>query len=466
MSTISSTGTITSAGVGSGLDVEGIITKLMAVERAPLTALQKRQATYSSEISALGQVKSDLSALQTAIEAFSTGNNVYSYKATVGAVGNTTVASASADTTAVAGTYSLEVQQLATSEKLMSAAGADPSAGGSLTIDIGSVSGGVFTSTSSVNVTVGAGATLSDLASAINSANAGVNATVISGAGGDQLVVTSQTSGAAGKIRISSSTLSAFTYDPTAGTNSMTEKTAGQDAIVYVDGVKVANTSSNTVTNAVTGVTLNLVATNTGNPTTLTVANDPSALETKLNAFVTAYNNLQSLVKGLTGYDPTTKNAGALNGDTTISQVMNDLRDAIFTVPAGASSSYQTMSSLGIQFQSDGTLTLDSTTLETAMSTNFSAVAATIKSYGGALDTSLTNALDVQGPIANDVNGINNMISNIQDREDQLNTQLTAIEARYRAQFTALDTLMSQMQTTSTYLTQQLAALTKSGSSG
>jgi flagellar hook-associated protein 2 len=461
MSTFSS-GMITSAGVGSGLDVESIITKLMAVEKAPLTALQTRQTTYNSEISALGQVKSDLSALQDAVKAFSTSSGVNAYQATVA---DNTVATASADSTAVAGSYSVEVQQLASTHKLLSAAGADASAGGTLTIAVGSVSGGVFTAGSAaVNVTINAGATLADVASSINAADAGVNATVIHGTSGDQLVVTSQTSGAAGQVKISSSDLPALTYDPATATGNMTQKTPGQDAIVMIDGIQIADTSSNTVTNAITGVTLNLVDTNIGNPTTLTVTTDTSALTTKLNAFVTAYNNLTSLVKGLTGYDTTTKNAGALNGDSTVTQALSDLRSAIFTIPSGASSSYQTLSSLGIQFQSDGTLKLDSATLQTAMDTNYAAVAATVSSYGGALNASLTSMLDIEGPIATHTAGINNMISDITDREDQLTTQLTAIEARYRAQFTALDTLVAQMQTTSSYLTQQLAALTKTTS--
>lgn len=462
MSTLSSSGTITSAGVGSGLDVESIITKLMAVEKAPLNALESRKTTYNSEISALGQVKSDLSALQDAVAAFSTSSGVYSYKATVA---NNTVATATANSTAIGGSYSVEVQQLASTNKLLSAAGADASAGGTLTIEVGSVSGGVFTAGSAaVNVTINAGSTLKDVASAINAANAGVNATVISGASGDQLVVTSQTSGAAGLVKISSAGLPALTYDPATSTGGMTQKTPGQDAIVLVDGIQIANTTSNTVTDAVTGVTLNLLATNIGSPTTLTVSSDTSALETKLNTFVTAYNNLVTLVKGLTGYDTTTKNAGALNGDTTVTQIMSDLRNAIFTVPSGASSSYQTLSSLGIQFQADGSLKLDSATLQTAMDTNYAAVAATVSSYGSALNTTLKNTLDVTGPLAVHTTGINNLISDIGDREDQLNVQLTAIEARYRAQFTALDTLVAQMQTTSSYLTQQLAALTKTTS--
>jgi flagellar hook-associated protein 2 len=457
-----STGLITSSGVGSGLDVETIITKLMAVEKAPLNALETKKTTYNSEISALGKIKSDLSALQDAVQAFSTSSGVNAFSA---AVADDTVATASASSSAIGGSYTLEVQQLASANKLLSAAGADASAGGTLTIEIGSVSGSTFTSSSSVDVTINAGSTLSDVADAINAANAGVNATVISGASGDQLVVTSQTSGAAGLVKISSADLTALTYDPVTATGGMTEKTAGQDAIVFVDGIQIADTTSNTVTDAVTGVTLNLVGTNTGSPTTLTVSTDTSALETKLNSFVTAYNDLATLVKGLTGYDTTTGNAGALNGDTTVTQIMNDLRNAIFTVPAGASSSYETLSSLGVEFQSDGSLTLDSSTLQTAMDTNYAAVAATISSYGSALDTTLSNALDVEGPLAVHTDGINTMISDINDREDQLNVQLTAIEARYRAQFTALDTLVAQMQTTSSYLTQQLAALTKTSSS-
>jgi flagellar hook-associated protein 2 len=465
MSTISS-GIITSLGVGSGIDVESLITKLMAVEQAPLTALTTQKTSYNNQISALGQIKSALSTLQDSVKAFSTSSNVYSYKASVA---DSTIATATADSNAVAGTYSVEVQRLATTHKLVAAAGANPSAGGTLTIQVGSTAGGIFTpksGTSPVSVTVGAGATLNDVRLAINSANAGVSASIVSGTGGDQLVITSLSSGETGQVKIGATAgLSGFSFDPVAGTGGLTQKTAGQDAIVLVDGIQIANTSSNTVAGAVSGLTLNLLQTNTGNPTTLTVANDSSSLKTKLGTLVTAYNSLVSLTKNLTSYDPTTKTAGILNGDSTVSQLISQIRTTLFAVPSGASTSYQTMSSLGVQFQSDGTLKLDSTVLQTAMDKDFASVAATVSSYGSALDTTLTSLLDTNGLIATRNTGLNSRIKSIDTRAEDLQRQLDAVQARYRAQFTALDVMVAQMQKTSTYLTQQLAALNKTTSS-
>lgn len=454
--------TITSLGVGSGIDTESLLTKLMAIERAPIDVLNTRKSTYNSQISALGQIKSALATLQDAVDAFSTTAKASSYAASVT---DSTIAGATADSDAVAGTYSVEVQRLASTHKLVAAAGADPSAGGTLTIEIGSTATGSFVGSSSVNVTIAAGATLNDVRLAINNANAGVSASIVHGAGGDQLVITSLTSGEVGQMRISSATLTDFTYEPVSDTGSLTQKDAGQDALVFIDGIEIADTTSNTVTDAVTGVTLNLLKTNIGSPTTLTVSNDTGALEEKLDAFVSAYNNLVSLTKTLTAYDQETETAGILNGDSTVRQVVSNLRTTLFSTPSGASTAYQTLSSLGVRIQSDGTLEIDSDTLGDAMDTDFASVAKTVGSFGAAFDTTISDMLDTEGLIDTRTSGINSLIDSLESRAEQLERQADAIEARYRAQFSALDKLIAQMQVTSTYLTQQLASLNNTSSS-
>lgn len=446
--------TISSLGVGSGIDVEGLLTKLMAVESAPLTALTTRKTTYTNQISALGKIQSALATLQDSVKAFSTTSKAYSYS---GTLADTSIATATATSDAVAGTYSVEVRQLAATHKLVAGTAASAAAGGTLTIKVGS--------SASVDVTIAAGATLNDARLAINAANAGVSATIVHGSGGDQLVITSLTSGTAGEMTISSATLTDFTYDPVTHTGGLTQKDAAQDAIVKIDGIQIAGTTSNTVTNALTGVTLKLLKTNIDSPTTLTVSNDNSALQTKLQTFVKSYNDLVGLSKSLTAYNQTTKTAAVLNGDSTVSQVMSQLRTTIFGVPSGASSAYQTLSSLGIQVQSDGTLKLNTDTLSTAMNKDFSSVATTIAAAGTALDTAITSMLDTSGLITTRTNGLNSMIGLLNTRSEAMQRQITATEARYRAQFTALDKMMSQMQVTSTYLTQQLSALNNTSSS-
>jgi len=457
---------VTSAGVGSGLDINGIITKLMAAERGPLTKLEGKESLARTRLSELGTLKSLLSTLETSVEAFDLSSEAYSYTATVAqaTVGSTatTVATASGASTASVGSYSLEVEQLAVAHKLKSAAGADPSSGGTLTIDVGSVSGGVFTQksgTSSVAVTIAAGSTLAQMRDAINSSTALVNATIVTGAGGSELVITSDNTGTSDKIKIVSTVTSGtFGYDPVTGIG-LTQQTAALDAIVKVDGTTLANTTSNTITNAVTGVTLTLLATNDNAATTLTVANDPAGLTTKLNTFVSAYNALASKVKTLTAYNSTTGISGYFNGDTGITRVMTQIRDAIFSTPAGVSSSYTSMSSLGIRFQANGTLALDSSVLTTAASSDFAAVAQTIGAYGAAMDTVADNMLSTTGIMATKNTSLTSLIDALEDDQLAMERRMTSLEKRYRAQFTALDVLVSNLQTTSSYLSRQLANL-------
>lgn len=318
-------------GIVSGLDTAGIISKLMAVESAPLYSAQSQLTKVDSQISAMGKVKSAIASLQTAAAAIATSSGLYTY---AGTVANTSVASITTGTGATAGSYSLEVDQLATAEKLRSATGVDPSAGGTLKISLGSYSASSgFSASSTASIAIPAGATLSDVATAINNAGAGVTATVINGSSGSQLVVTGSSTGETNKIKIDS-TISGLGYDPanTSASGSMSEVTAAQNAIVKVDGITLANTTSNTVTNAVSGLTINLTGTNQNNPTTITVANSNSGLESKLQAFVTAYNSARSTLKTLSQYDSTGSSSGVLNGDSTVTSAINQLRNLLSTV--------------------------------------------------------------------------------------------------------------------------------------
>jgi flagellar hook-associated protein 2 len=463
---------IASQGIGSGLDVNSIIATLMAVERQPLTTLTTQQTGYNDKISSIGKVKSGIASLQSAAAAISSSSKIYSYK---GILTDTSIASATTTSSAVAGTYSIEVERLAGTHKLLSAIATDTSvaadllAGGTLTIELGSATAGTPGSfvaksgTSPVAVTIAAGSTLANVRDAINSADAGVSATIVNGASGQQLVLTSKSSGETSQMRLSG--MSAFSFDPTTvvQTGKLTEKDAGQNAILKVDGIVIADATSNTVTDAITGLTLNLTKTNLGSPTQLTVSIDTSSLKTKLEAFVKAYNDINSTIKDLTKYDATTKKGGSLNGDQTISSVTTQLRNTLFNVPSGASSNYQYLSDLGINFQSkDGSLVLDSTILQTAIDKNFSAVAATVAAYGTAVSTVATAMNATDGLISTRTEGVNASLTRLGARIDKLNASLVQVEKRYRAQFTSLDVLMSKLSKTSNYLTQQLASLNNS----
>jgi flagellar hook-associated protein 2 len=449
---------ISSAGIGSGLDVNSLVSQLMSLERVPVTQLQSRQTKNGNQISAMGKIKSSIAALQTAAQAISTSSSLYSYK---GTLADTTIASATTTTSAVGGAYSVEVRRLAGTHKLTSAAGADASAGGTLNIEIGSTATGSFvrkSGTSSVAVTITAGSTLSSVASAINAADSGVTATVINGESGSQLVVTSKFSGETSQVKISTA-MSGFAFDPDnpGAAGSLTQKDPGQNAILKIDGITIANTTSNTVTDAITGVTLNLTKTNIDTPTQLTISNDSSSLVTKATAFVKAYNDARTTMKDLSKYDSTGKSSGVLNGDSTVTSALNQLRSAISTVPSGVSSDYQNLSALGISSQSDGTLKLDSTVLQTAIDKNFSSAATSLAAYGTVFNTLTTAMVSSEGLISSRTDGLTATSKLFTSRIEDMNRQLTLVEARYRKQYTALDTLMGKLQTTSSYLTQHFS---------
>ncbi|MGH8447018.1 MAG: flagellar filament capping protein FliD, partial [Solimonas sp.] len=353
--------TITNAGVGSGLDLETLITKLVSAERTPTqTRLTQKGTALSAQLSAVGTFKSVLSSLQDKLAALKTGGTL----ATLTAPSSDTASfTASTTDTATRGSYGIEVVGLAQAHKLASAAysGATASVGsGDVAISVGGKS---FT----VNLTDSANS-LADLKNAINNSanNSGVTATLITESGGTRLMLTSNETGTDKAIAVASSLVS------------FTEKQPALDAHVRVDGYDVYS-GSNTVTDAIDGVTLNLVKADAGTTKTLTVALDNSAAKSAIQSFVTAYNTAITTMATLTRYDVTTKTAATLNGDSMVRGAQSALRNIVGGQVSGAGS-YQYLSQLGITANPDGTLKLDSDKLSTALATDSASVQ---KLFGG-----------------------------------------------------------------------------------
>lgn len=461
---------ISSLGTGSGLDLEGILTNLMTVEKLPLTALAKREASYQANISALGSLKGALSSLQSAATTLSPGTDqsatakLAAYSASVA---DSTIASVTTSSTAVAGSYTLEVTALATAQR--QALGTTYGATDAV-IDFGSDTTKTLTLTkgsgptaSSVNITLNSTAnTLADLRDAINKSAAGVSAVIVTGADNKQnLQLTATDTGTANAVTLSGT---ASFINPAGGASiaagsafSVTQP-AG-DASAKLNGI-VVSASGNSLTTAVDGLTINLLKTNIGSPTTITLSRDTSALKANLNTLVKAYNDVNSTIASLGGYDATTKVAGALNGDAALRSTQSQVRGVLTNVPSALSGAvYQRLSDIGISVGKTGALSIDSTKLQKAIDTNFTAVANVIGAYGSSLKTVTDNLLATSGTIASRSDGLSRSVADIGKRRDALNVRLTALEKQYRAQFTALDTAVSSMQHTSTYLTQQLAGI-------
>lgn len=475
---------MTSTGIGSGLDIESLVTKLMAVEKRPLTALDTKEADYNAKLSAFGTLKSALSSLQTAAKALNTAEKLSPIKASVS---DSSVLAATAGTGATAGSYSVEVTSLAKPQKLTSsgfAAATSAVGSGSLTLSFGTYAtteaGTTFTANSaktpvSINID-SSNNTLTGIRDAINNAGAGVTASIINDgtAAGNRLVITPNTSGTANELKISveeasgSTGLARLAYDATgAGPSSLTETQDAKDAVIKVDGVTITK-ATNTITDAIQGVTLNLAKLGTS---AVALSKDTSAIQTSIETFVKAFNDVTQAISDATAYDATNKTGGTLIGDSTVRAIRQSLRSIFNTPVEGASKGAATLADIGISFQKDGTLSLDTAKLTTVLNDpnkdigKLFAYNGTANGYGVQVDRLVGRILSPVGTLADRTKGITSLIDKIDTQREVLNTRLGAIEKKYRAQFTSLDTLVASMNSTSSYLTQQLAILQKTTAS-
>jgi len=449
--------TITSLGVGSGLDLESLVTSLMAVEARPLTALQTKVASYTSKISSLGTLKSKLSALQTAAAAMKTATGktaLSTFASFTASTADTTIATATATTGAVAGTYTLNVTQLAVAQRFESGTFSSTtdtvgSEGDTLTFDFATPDD--EGNSRSVTITLdSSNNSLTGLRNSINNANMGVTATIVNGTNGPQLIFTGE-EGLDNEITLSGELATQFT-----------EKVSAQNAEFTINGI-AATSSSNSASGILDGVTIGLVKEGT---TTLTVAADYSTnITSALNDFITAYNAANSTMTTMGAYDSTTGTAGALQGNQILRDSQTLVRNLLYSTTTGGTSAYQTLSDIGVTVGTDGSLSLDSSKLEGALAADSSAVATLVTKIGESYNSSLESTVGYSGKIKIATDSANTIIKELEERQEALELRLETIEARYRSRFTALDTLLSNLNNTSTYLTQQLASLTGSSDS-
>lgn len=433
----------TSSVGGAPLDVNYIVTQLMQLESKPLDALNQKQASYKTMLSAYGTLKSDVSSLESAVGALKLPSAFTVFKATPA---DTTLMSASADGTAVAGNYTVSVTQRATAQTLKSADQASDTAGlgnAATTLDITVGSG------STVQVSIGANSTLQQIRDAINAANAGISATIIYNGTGYNLVYTAKDTGAA-------NTITATTTDGTlaaiAGSASMTQTTAAQNASLTINGVAVSS-ASNTVTGAIQGVTLNLLK--DSGTTTVNVTRDTASIESKISSFISAYNQLIKDINYLH------VKGGKLEADNTVLSIQNQINGTLNTSTGfSAAGGYDYLAQIGITRQSDGTLALDTATFESALSSNYNGVVQLFTDSTNGVATRLysqaSQMIGTDGLITSRSNGLNSSITDIQNRIDAFNVRLNIIEQRLTRQYSNLNAMLASMNQTSSFLTQRL----------
>lgn len=448
--------TVSSLGIGTGVDLQTMLTKIMAAERSPIDALETKISATNSKISLYGTLKSKLDALQTAAETLQYPSRL---SAVTASSSDSAVLGASATFTAAVGSYATEVTQLASAQKSFSTAytaGTTFGPGGTLDFTVGGVAA------ASINLDDPAGYTLQDVSTRINSAKIGVTATVITTSNGDQrMVLTGDKSGdgngfslSAPGLTVSGGQGSLATFD----TSPELKIGVAQNAKMTIDGIEVSS-NTNTFSTAVSGLTLTAVKLGVSN---VNVQNDSSKITSAVQAFVDGYNSVVSLIKSNSGYNAATKTSQAFSGDFTARSVLGSLGNARTSTPTDlANASIKTLAELGISIQQTGLLTLDSTKLNEAISKAPNDVVSALNAYGKSFSTELSTMLTGSGAVSNRVSSLNASVTRFKDSQAAMELRVGLIEKRYRAQFTALDKFVSSMQTTSTYLGQQLAALQK-----
>lgn len=454
---------ISSLGVGSNLELSSLLAQLTTAEKLPLRALDAKAASYTTKLSAYGTLQNSLGALQSASAKLSSLSLFQGVKA---ASSFTTVLTASAETTAVAGSYAINVTQLAQAQSLATSGQTSATAAvGSGTVNFQIGSGGA------IDVTIGANSTLEGIRDAINaSKNVGVTASIVNDGGAKpfRLVLVSSKTGEASSMKITVTgdvALKTLMNHNTTDPLTMTETAPAKNALLTVNGLPITS-ATNTVSESLQGVTLTLVK---PGDSTLTVARDTSSVASAVNAFVASYNSLLSTGKTLTSYNADSQKGSALTGDSTLRNLQVQLRSALTSPQTGTTGDFTMLSNIGVSFQKDGTLAVDSTKLDAALNNNmdgvaklFAGTATDTAGYGKQLSVLALGFTATGGALTAAADGLTGSLKRLDKQYEAMSTRIDATVARYKAQFTQLDIMMSSMNSTRSYLTAQFDSMNAS----
>lgn len=466
--------TISSPGIGSGLDIKSIVSQLIALEKQPLTAMKVQAATVDAKISSFGQTKSMVSALS---DAASTLNSLTTFNAVATTSSNTAVATATSIGGTAVNSFSVKVDSLAKAQSTASAA-LLPVGGalgaGTLRLQLGrwTVVPASFTpqvGVAPVDITVSASDTITDVASKINGAKAGVSATVLNDASGQRLLLRSTSTGEAAGFQLSVLTDADGVPTDSSGLSRAVVGTTvpqyGADAKLQINGIPVSS-ATNIFNDVVSGVTVTAVAPNDA-AVEVTVTPDRSAVANAISKFVTAYNAINDSLNEQTKYDPATKTAGLLQGDPIAIGLQNALRGLLQSTTAG--SAYKRLADIGITQALGGDLMVDNTKLTAALA-NGDEVKKLFKADNGNAATNgvavkfkafTAGLLSVSGLFSStDASLKRSLAANAKD-QGKLNAKITRDEAALNQRYSALDVQLSSLNALNAYVVQQVTQWNK-----
>lgn len=479
-------GTISSAGVGSGLDVSSIIASLMKVEQQPLTKLQSVATTMQTKLSAFGQMQSLAASFR---DAATNLKNADAFLVTTATSSDAVSVNATSTTKAVTGAYAVSVSSLSSTQSIVGASGqfsssTDVVGTGSITISLGTWTTGqtAFTAkpgASAIVIPIDASHnTLSAIRDKINGANAGVNATIVTDASGSRLALQSGATGVSNGFKVTvadddttntdATGLSRLAFDPPNATNGMTLTQPAANTKATINGIAV-ETAGNTLTNVVDGMTFNLSKVTTS-PVTVSVTRNTDSVKSLITGFVASYNALSSFLSSATQYDAAKKQGALLQGDATTTGLQNQLR-SIISQPGTANSTFGTLSAIGLEFQKDGRLSINDTKLGAALAklpefaasmSNVDLTTPANNGFAKKIAAWADGLLSTDGSLSGKARSIQSQINANSKDQDKMSDRIASIEKRLTAQYTALDTTMSRAKALSNYVTQQITTWNKS----
>lgn len=469
--------TISSPGIGSGIDVQTIVSQLVALEKAPLAQLEKQASSIQTKLSTYGSIKSQVSALGDAAAKLGGSSG---WNAVTASSSNPTAIGVTAAAGAPATSLTMEVTQLAKAQSTASTAVATGTGVGSgnLTIELGSWNAGSFTAGADapVSVTINAGEdTLAEIAAKINDADAGVSATVLKDASGERLLLRSKATGLENGFRITAndddgnntdaSGLSRLSFDGVSATGT-SQTQAGQNALATVNGVSITS-ASNRLSDTLPGMTIQLSQVTT-EPVEIDVSTDLEAIRTNVKTFVDTYNALASNLAMVTKYDAGTKTAGTLQGDSSAVGLQTALRGMMRSVTA--STPFTRLSEIGIEMQTGGTLKLDSEKFDTALA-NPDAVKslftvdtgdAATQGFGLKMKAFTDGLLSVDGLVSSRTAALQKSLDRNEREQDRVEDRAARAEVRYLAQYNAMDANVAKFNALNTFVSQQITLWNKS----
>lgn len=416
---------------GTGIDVSSAVSQILQTEAIPQQQWQAQQATLQGQTSAINSLESLVSTLQTSLQGLGDpGGTASSMSATSS---NTAIVTATAAPGTATGNHVVVVNNVATTGAWYSdsvASSTTALTAGSFDIQVGA--------NAPVTITVGSGVnTLSDLATAINGQNLGVTASVINDSTGSRLALVSTASGAANDFAISNDTSVGFT-----------QAVQGKDASLAVDGIPISS-ASNSVTGAVNGLTLNLVSGSANTEVNVAVAPNSDQISQAVSSFVSAYNAVIQNVNSQFAFDQTSNTAGTLAGDSTVRMLQDALLGSGSYSSTGGTIS--TLGQLGITMNNDGTLTLDSSALNSAIQNNFSAVqtffqGAAANGFAATLNSQLSSFTDpIEGAFTIELQSISSENSDLQSQIDDFQTYLNSEQTRLTNEYNQIDATLQQL---------------------